>query len=136
MQPPADQSIERTMYILGQIGAIICHERGPRPDTTILTMMASRPAEGFWHAVAQMNELCPAIRGPRRTLLQWKRKEVVRLSRMLPHPLPGDACSQTQMPFWAGYCQYWDDVLRQHVECETEQTAVAMDEVSARRINA
>lgn len=136
MQPPADHSIERTMYLLGQIGAVICHERGPRPDTTILTQMASRPAEGFWQAVAQMNELCPAIRGPRRTLLQWKRKEIARLSRMLPHPLPADACSRTQMPFWAGYCRYWDDVLKQHVERETEQPAVAMDEVPARRVNA
>ncbi|WP_244817851.1 hypothetical protein [Caballeronia sp. Lep1P3] len=136
MQPPVEQSIERTMYILGQIGAIVCHERGPRPNTGILTTMASRPAEGLWLAVARLNELCPATRGPRRTLLQWKRKEIGRLSRMLPHPLPGDACAKTQVPFWAGYCRYWDDVLKQHVEQEAEQPAVTSDDIPARRINA
>src|SRR5579875_3546497 len=94
MQPPVDESIEKAMYILGQIGAIVCHERGPRPNTAILATMASHPAEGLRLAATRMNELCPAVRGPRRTLLQWKRKEIARLARMLPHPLPADACAQ------------------------------------------
>ncbi|WP_244850729.1 hypothetical protein [Caballeronia sp. SL2Y3] len=136
MQPPAAESIERSMYILGQIGAIVCHERGPRPNTAILTTMASHPAEGLWLAITRMNELCPAVRGPRRTLLQWKRREIARLARMLPHPLPADACAQTQAPFWAGYCQYWEDVLKQHVDREMDAPAVAVDEVPARRVNA
>jgi len=136
MHPPVDHSIEKTMFILGQMGAIICHERGPRPNTAILTTMASHPAKGLWLAVTRLNELCPATRGPRRALLQWKRREIGRLSRLLPHPLPADACAQTQIPFWAGYCQYWEDVLKQHVEPETDPASVAVDEIAARRVNA
>lgn len=126
MQKQVDYPIEQAMFILGQIGAVICHERGPRPNTSILTTMASRPAEGFWAALTRMNELSTPTRGSGRTLLRWKRQEIARLSRMLPHPLPSDVGAQAQMPFWAGYCQYWDDVLKEHVSPDTEPSSVEL----------
>jgi hypothetical protein len=122
MQQAADPHFARTMTILGQIGAIICHERGPRSDTSILTTLASRPAEGFWLAVSGMNDSCPSTRGPGRVLLHWKRREIVRLSRMLPQPLPDAASSLEQMPFWASYCEYWNGIVKSHVEARADDT--------------
>ncbi|SAL60114.1 hypothetical protein AWB74_02965 [Caballeronia arvi] len=120
MQYPSEHPMSRAMYILGQIGAIICHERGPRPQTAVLNKMASRPAEGFSIAIASMNALCPPRRGHRRALLQWKHAEIRRLADMLPDPLPTGASAYSQMPFWAGYCQYWEYMLKQHVSPDLE----------------
>jgi hypothetical protein len=135
MQHSMEHPFARTMYILGQIGAIICHDRGPKIDTSILTEMATTPATGFWLAVSGMNDACPPTRSASRALLHWKRKEIARLSRMLPHPLPEEASSQEQVPFWAGYCQYWEGVLKTHVEQTTEPTRVT-DELRLRHLNA
>jgi hypothetical protein len=126
----------RSMYLLGQIGAIVCHERGPKSDTSILTHMASHPAEGFWLAMSDINGARTPIRGSARALLQWKRKEIARLARMLPHPLPESASAQAQMPFWAGYCQYWDDVLKAHVETGPGQSTRQADDHRVRHVNA
>ncbi|SAL01134.1 hypothetical protein [Caballeronia ptereochthonis] len=136
MQLHSEPSMARAMYILGQIGAIICHERGPCPQTNVLIGMASRPAEGFTIAVAEMNALCPPRRGHRRALLQWKHKEIRRLSRMLPDPLPTAASAQTQMPFWAGYCQYWEDMLNDHAERNIERPALRLIDTSRKRPDA
>lgn len=135
MQNQAEQPVEQAMYILGQIGAVICHDHGPRPNTSILTKMASRPAEGLWFAVARMDELCPPQRGSRRTLLRWKHEEIGRLSRLLPHPLPADACAKTQMPFWAGYCQYWEDVLKQHVQRDIDRLSIELNGLQRKSAN-
>lgn len=120
MQHPSEPPMARVMYILGQIGAIICHERGPRPHTTVLTKMAARPAEGFSIAMARMNEMSGPRRGQARALLQSKRDEIARLRDMLPDPLPTGASAHSQMPFWAGYCQYWDHLLKEHVQPDAE----------------
>ncbi|WP_232471028.1 hypothetical protein [Caballeronia hypogeia] len=113
----------KAMYILGQIGAIICHESGPCPQTAVLTKMASRPAEGFSIAVASMDELCSPQLGNRRTLLRWKHREIRRLRRMLPDPLPTAASAQSQMPFWDGYCRYWQDMLKADAQNDAERPA-------------
>ncbi|SAL38179.1 hypothetical protein AWB73_03837 [Caballeronia turbans] len=128
MQHPSEPPMAKAMFILGQIGAIICHERGPCPQTAVLTKMASRPAEGFSIAVARMNEMCLPRRGHRRALLQWKHKEIRRLGKMLPDPLPTAASAHTQMPFWAGYCQYWEDMLKDHIQGD-------MDELPPKRVD-
>jgi len=136
MQDHSEPPMAKAMYILGQIGAIICHERGPRPQTAVLTKMASRPAEGFSIAVASMNEMCPPRRGERRALLQWKHKEIGRLRRMLPDPLPTAASAHTQMPFWAGYCQYWEDMLKADAERDVEPFAPKFELVQRKRTDA
>jgi hypothetical protein len=136
MQFPSEPSMARVMYVLGQIGAIICHERGPSPHTNVLTRMASHPAEGFAIAIAEMNALCPPRRGHRRALLQWKHKEIERLSRMLPDPLPQIASTQKQMPFWAGYCQYWEDMLRDRVERDVDRPVLRLVDTSRNRPDA
>jgi hypothetical protein len=128
--------LAKIMYILGQIGAIICHERGPSPQTSVLTRMASRPAEGFASAMAEMNALCPPRRGHRRALLQWKHKEIRRLSRMLPDPLPETASAQTQMPFWAGYCQYWEEILKARVERDIDRPMLRLVDTSRKHPDA
>ncbi len=102
---------------LCQIGTI--DDRGPKPDTSILTHIAAHPADGFWLAVSSIEETRAPLRGHGRTLAQWKRREVARLGRLLPHPLPERASAQAQTPFWAGYCEYWDVVLKVHVATET-----------------
>ena len=45
MQDHSEPPMAKAMYILGQIGAIICHERGPRPQTAVLTKMADDRAD-------------------------------------------------------------------------------------------
>ncbi|SAK50193.1 hypothetical protein AWB76_01428 [Caballeronia temeraria] len=136
MQHPSEPPMAKAMYILGQIGAIICHERGPSPQTEVLTKMASRPAEGFSIAVERMNDMCPPRRGHRRALLQWKHKEIGRLRRMLPDPLPTAASAHSQMPFWAGYCQYWEDMLKAHVQHDIEPRAPKLEVIQGRRTDA
>ncbi|WP_250516403.1 hypothetical protein [Caballeronia sp. INDeC2] len=136
MQHYSEPPMAKAMFILGQIGAIICHERGPRPQTAVLTKMASRPAEGFSIAVARMNEMCPPRRGHRRALLQWKHKEIRRLSRMLPDPLPTAASAHTQMPFWAGYCQYWEDMLKEHAQRDIDQLVPRLADIQRKRTDA
>ena len=136
MQHHYEPPMAKAMFILGQIGAIICHERGPRPQTAVLTKMASRPAEGFSIAVAKMDELCPSRRGHRRALLQWKHNEIRRLSRMLPDPLPTAASAHTQIPFWIGYCQYWEEMLKEDVEHDIDHRVIELDQISRRRTNA
>jgi hypothetical protein len=136
MQTRDDHSFARSMYLLGQIGAIVCHERGPKTDTSILTHMASQPAQGFWLALSSIDCARLPARGERRALLQWKRKEIARLARMLPRPLPESASAQAQMPFWAGYCQYWNDVLKTHVVTAPEHAPRHADDHPSRHVNA
>lgn len=136
MQHYFEPPMAKAMFILGQIGAIICHEHGPRPQTAVLTKMASRPAEGFSIAVATMDELCPSRRGHRRALLQWKHKEIRRLSRMLPDPLPTAASAHTQIPFWIGYCQYWEEMLKEHVQEDIGHPVIELEPFRRRRTNA
>jgi hypothetical protein len=136
MQLHSEPSMAKAMYILGQIGAIICHERGPSPQTNVLTRMASRPAEGFGIAINEMNALCPPRRGHRRALLEWKHQEIRRLGRMLPSPLPATASAHAQMPFWAGYCQYWEDMLKDHAERDIERPALRLVDTSRRHPDA
>ncbi|KND61863.1 hypothetical protein BVER_05921c [Candidatus Burkholderia verschuerenii] len=136
MQQAVEHHFARTMYLLGQIGAILCHERGPRSDTSILTTMASRPAEGFWQAVSAMNESCPPTRSVGRNLLRWKRHEIARLSQMLPRPLPDEASSLEQMPFWAGYCEYWNRMLKTPVDADTNGASSIADQHPLRHVNA
>ncbi|BAN28129.1 putative uncharacterized protein (plasmid) [Caballeronia insecticola] len=124
------------MYILGQIGAIMCHERGPRPATNVLTTMASRPAEGLTIALAEMHAQCPPRRGHRRTLLQWKQKEIQRLRSALPDTLPTAVSAQTQMPFWAGYCQYWEDMLKPQIERDIDGPALTLIDMTRGRAGA
>lgn len=108
------------MFLLGRIGAIICHEPGPKPDTAILLAIASRPAEGFWLAIARLNESSRCAQDDRATLLQRKRQTIARVSRMLPHPLPSTASGEAQTAFWAGYCAYWNEILKTHTERTAE----------------
>jgi hypothetical protein len=136
MQRMDNQTFARAMYILGQIGAIVCHERGPKTDTSILTEMASNPARGFWLALSSIDESLAPLRGMERVLVRWKRKEIARLGRTLPQPIPNKASAQEQMPFWAGYCQYWDDVLKTHAISETDGLSSRTDETHRRHINA
>ncbi|SAL56198.1 hypothetical protein AWB71_03007 [Caballeronia peredens] len=136
MQLHSEPSMARAMYILGQIGAIICHERGPRPQTNVLTTMASRPAEGLTIALAEMNAQCPPQRGHRRALLQWKQNEIQRLRRALPVSLPTAVCAQTQMPFWAGYCQYWEDMLKPQIGHDVDRPALRLIDASRGRAGA
>jgi hypothetical protein len=131
-----EQPIARAMYILGQIGAMVCHEQGPKPDISILTHMAAHPAEGFWLAVSSIDGARAPGRGRGRTLTRWKRKEIARLGRLLPHPLPASASAQAQMPFWAGYCQYWDDVLKSHVPQAASDSSRKPDGRQPRHVNA
>ena len=115
--PAAEASNANAMFVLGQIGAIICHEPGPRPETAILTVMASRPAEALWLAVARLNESSRCARGDSAALLERKRQAIARLCRLLPHPLPCTMSGETQMSFWAGYCAYWNEILKAHADC-------------------
>jgi hypothetical protein len=131
-----NHSFARSMYLLGQIGAIVCHERGPKTDTSILTHMATHPAEGFWHAISAIDIGNAPKRRDSRALVKWKRQEIARLARMLPQPLPESASAQAQMPFWAGYCQYWDDVLKAHVDHESNPSAREDDDHQCRHVNA
>jgi hypothetical protein len=124
------------MYVLGQIGAIVCHERGPRMDTSILNTMASRPAEGFWLALTTINASSGVAQGYGRALLHEKRREIARLSRTLAHPLPDAASSQAQMPFWAGYCHYWDSMGKLHLDKEGDAPSRFADGDQPRLINA
>jgi hypothetical protein len=123
MQHHYERPMAKAMYILGQIGAIICHENGPRPQTAVLTKMASRPAEGFSIAIARMDELCARQGGICATQLQSKHEAIQRLRTLLPDPLPTAASAQTQMPFWDGYCQYWQDMLKTDVPHHDERVA-------------
>jgi hypothetical protein len=134
VDPHAADPSTHTMYLLGRIGAIICHECGSCADTAVLHDMASRPAEGFWLAISGMDAACAPLRGRGRVLLAWKRKEVARLSRGLTQPLPASASTQAQMPFWAGYCQYWNELLRAHVESEDRAEFTAHQQ--AKQLNA
>jgi hypothetical protein len=104
-----EASHEHALFVLGQIGAMICHEPGPKAGTSVLTKLAARPAEGFWSAMAHMN--APGA-GP---LLARKRRDIARLLGTLAHPLPECASSQAQKAFWAGYCNYWDGLLQTHI---------------------
>ncbi|MDR5761249.1 hypothetical protein [Caballeronia sp. LZ035] len=128
--------LAKVMYILGQMGAIICHERGPSPQTSVLTRMASRPAEGLADALAEMNALGTPRRGHRRALLQWKHAEILRLRRMLPDALPAAASAHTQMPFWAGYCQYWEEILKAHTEPDGERPVLRLVDTSRKHPDA
>jgi hypothetical protein len=104
-----ETSHEQALFVLGQIGAMICHEPGPKPGTFVLTKLAARPAEGFWSAMAHMSASGAG------TQLERKRRDIVRLLRTLVHPLPERASSQAQKAFWTGYCNYWDALLQTHM---------------------
>ncbi|MFM0326799.1 hypothetical protein [Caballeronia glebae] len=136
MQHHSETPTARVMYILGQIGAIICHERGPSPQTNVLNTMASRPAEGLRLAVDEMNASWPPLRGHRRTLLQWKHREIRRLSGMLPDCLPEAVSAHAQMPFWAGYCQYWEAMLQDRGERSLGRPALKLVHTSHKRPDA
>jgi hypothetical protein len=110
---------EHAMSVLGQIGAIICHEPGAKPDTSILTKLAARPAEGFWAAIARMNALDANARRGVCPLTARKRREIARLMRTLAQPLPRSTPAGAQAAFWTAYCTYWDALLRTHVRRES-----------------
>src|ERR1700761_234659 len=102
-QEATHNSLAEAMTVLGRIGAVVCHERGPKTDTALLTTLASNPAEGFWQAIACLNARCPSATINRCALLMAKRHEIARLARALPHPLPANVPACEQAPFWAGY---------------------------------
>jgi hypothetical protein len=112
-----ETSQEDALFVLGRIGAMICHEPGPKPGTFVLTKLAARPREGFWSAMAQMSA---SGAGP---LLERKRREIARQVRTLAHPLPERASSSGQGAFWAGYCSYWDGLLHTHLGQATQDLA-------------
>ncbi|KMZ11682.1 hypothetical protein BHUM_04234 [Candidatus Burkholderia humilis] len=112
-----ETSHERALFVLGQIGATICHEPGPKPGTSVLTRLAARPADGFWSAIADMNALGTG------SLLERKRRDITRLVRTLAHPMPQRASSHEQGAFWAGYCNYWDALLQTHIRQDTQDLA-------------
>ncbi|CAH2788060.1 MAG: hypothetical protein CBHOC_2174 [uncultured Caballeronia sp.] len=97
--PTGEASNANAMFVLGRIGAIVCHAPRPRCETAILPAMAAHPADGLWLAIARLNDSSQRARPDEAMLLQHKRQTVARLSRLLPHPLPLAVSGEAQMSF-------------------------------------